>query len=94
LGGAGPRPLAWEVKAGPDDCYRIDTQIGRTVVAEVDGYAYHSSPEQKAADGRRRNRLRLEGWVVLVYTWRDVMDEGARVVEEIRQALAAEAATG
>ncbi|MHB1931258.1 MAG: PDDEXK family nuclease, partial [Acidimicrobiales bacterium] len=61
---------------------------------EVDGYAYHHSPEQKANDERRRNRLRLDGNIVLVYTWRDVVGDGARVLNEIRRALATQRAAG
>ncbi len=83
-----------EVEAGPDGCYRIDFQLSPILFVEVDGYAYHHSPEQKAGDERRRNRLRLEGRMLLVYSWRDVVGDGARVVNEIRQALAAERAAG
>ena len=36
---------------------------------EVDGYAYHWSPEQKRYDDARRNKLWLRGFTVLVYDW-------------------------
>ena len=94
LAAARLHPVGVEVEAGPDGCYRIDFQLSAILFVEVDGYAYHHSPEQKAGDERRRNRLRLEGRMLLVYSWRDVVGDGARVVNEIRQALAAERAAG
>jgi hypothetical protein len=38
-------------------------------------------------DARRRNRLYLSGTQLLVYTWRDVVFDGHRVIAEVRQAL-------
>ncbi len=87
LARAGVRPLATEVRAGPDGRYRLDCVLAPGVAAEVDGFAYHASPEQKRRDERRRNRLRLEGWVLLVYTWRDVLEEEERVIREVGAAL-------
>lgn len=89
LARAGVRPLAVEVHAGPDACYRLDCVLAPTLAIEVDGFAYHASPEQKGHDERRRNRLRLEGWMLLVYTWQDVVHDGTRIVAEVRTALAA-----
>jgi hypothetical protein len=86
---AGITPVATEVRAGPDRAYRIDIQLSDRVCMEVDGHAYHHSPEQVAADERRRRRLREEGWNVLVFTWRDVVVDGPRTVWEVRRALAA-----
>ncbi|MHB8506647.1 MAG: hypothetical protein ACYDEN_13170 [Acidimicrobiales bacterium] len=94
LAGARIHPVGVEVQAGPEGRYRIDTQLTATLFVEVDGYAYHHSPEQKANDERRRNRLRLDGNIVLVYTWRDVVGDGARVLNEIRRALATQRAAG
>jgi very-short-patch-repair endonuclease len=81
-------PLGVEVKMGPNGRYRIDVLLTPKIVVEVDGFASHHTPEQKAEDERRRNRLRLSGLFVLVYTWRDVTYDYFRVVSEIRQALA------
>ena len=61
-----------EVKAGPDDRYRLDFMLLPPVAMEVDGYTHHWSPEAKAHDEARRNRLRLDGLFLLVYTWIDV----------------------
>ncbi|MHB1931040.1 MAG: PDDEXK family nuclease, partial [Acidimicrobiales bacterium] len=84
---AGMPPLATEVRDGPDGCYRVDVKLSGNVYAEVDGYAFHASPEQKRHDERRRNRLRLAGRQLLVYTWLDVVRDGDRVVAEIREAV-------
>jgi very-short-patch-repair endonuclease len=88
----GIKPLACEVRMGPDGRYRIDILLAPRVVMEVDGFAYHSNPEQVAEDKRRRTRIRLEGTILLDYTWRDIMHDPRRVIREVREALAAAAA--
>ena len=84
---SGIEPAGVEVTAGADGRYRVDAMMSAQVAVEVDGYAYHHTPEQKTYDERRRNRLRLGGLFLLVYTWRDVLHDGSRVVAEVRQAL-------
>jgi very-short-patch-repair endonuclease len=81
-------PLACEVKMGPDGRYRIDVLLALRVVMEVDGFAYHSDPEQVAEDKRRRTRLRLDGYIVLDYTWRDIVYDWRRVIRESLEAVA------
>lgn len=81
-------PIAVEVHIDAQGHYRVDAAVTEEVLVEVDGYAYHHSSEQKAEDERRRNRIRLSGRFLLVYTWRDVVHDGSRVVEEVREALA------
>lgn len=68
--------------------YRIDVMVRSWLGVEVDGYRYHSTPEQKQADERRRNRMRVNGMAVLVYSWNDVVADGERVVREIKSVLA------
>lgn len=74
--------------------YRLDIQLKGHVFVEVDGYAYHWSPEQKHYDDARRNRLRLVGFSVLVYDWRTVVNEPGRLVAEVKRALATANAGG
>ena len=81
------KPVATEVKAGPDLSYRVDILVAPGLAVEVDGYAYHNGPEQMAEDARRRNRLHLSGLQTLVYTWRDIVYDGHRVVAEVPNAL-------
>lgn len=75
-----------EIHAGPDGRYRLDFLVMPGLAVEVDGFVYHWSPEAKSHDDARRNRLRLAGVVVLVYSWRDIRFEGRRVAAEIRAA--------
>jgi very-short-patch-repair endonuclease len=84
---AGITPIGVEVQAGPDGRYRLDTLLAPNVSAEVDGYTYHSSPEQVAEDNRRRQRLRSQGLEILEYTWRDVTLDQRRLIEEVRKSL-------
>ena len=58
-----------------------------SLVVEVDGLRWHSSPSQKQHDDARQNRIVLSGRRVLRYSKADLTDE-ARVVTEIRSALA------
>lgn len=88
LRSGGITPVASEVVAGPDGAYRIDTVLAPGVAAEVDGHRFHSTPEQKAYDERRRAEIRLGGMFLLVYDWRAVMWEGRRVLAECHRALA------
>jgi len=57
------------------------------VVVELDGYAAHSTPARLERDHRRDLDLRAAGFVVLRYTWRQLMHEPERVVADLRRAL-------
>ena len=81
-------PLAVEVRTGDDLSYRVDIMLRPGLALEVDGYTFHHTPEQLTEDARRRNRLYLSGTQVLVYTWKDIVYDGHRVIAEVRQALA------
>jgi very-short-patch-repair endonuclease len=91
---AGIKPLATEVRAGPDLSYRVDVMLCAGLALEVDGYSYHQGAEQMAEDIRRRNRLHLSGTRVLVYTWRDIAYDGHRVVQEVRRAMGQQSRPG
>lgn len=59
------------------------------IVIEADGFNFHRDPRAKARDERRRNRLTLDGWLVLVFTWEQVMFRPEEVVVDVADALAA-----
>jgi very-short-patch-repair endonuclease len=54
---------------------------------EVDGFAVHGTMTAFTEDRRRQNLLELAGWRCLRFTWRDLVDEPARVLHEIRCAV-------
>ncbi len=58
------------------------------LVLEVDGLAYHTTPERFERDRRRQNRLVAAGWTVLRFTWRDITDRPAYVLATIQDVLA------
>lgn len=57
------------------------------VVAEVDGYAFHSSARSFAADRRRDAELTAAGYRVLRFTWADVTDGKLATVVRLAQAI-------
>jgi very-short-patch-repair endonuclease len=57
------------------------------VVAEVDGYAFHSSAHSFAADRRRDAELTAAGYRVLRFTWADLTDSRLATVVRLAQAL-------
>ena len=64
------------------------------VLIEVDGWAWHHSPERFARDRQRQNALVLAGWTVLRFTWFDLTQRPAAVLAEIRAALVAAPVAG
>jgi hypothetical protein len=62
------------------------------LVVELDGWAYHSSPERFQRDRTRQNRLVAAGWTVLRFTWRDLVerpDVFVRTIQATRARLRA-----
>jgi very-short-patch-repair endonuclease len=57
------------------------------IAIEVDGYSVHGTPKAMAADFERQNRLIAAGWVVLRFTWVQVVRQPAAVAAAIRAAL-------
>lgn len=56
---------------------------------ELEGYAHHSTREDRARDEGRRNRLIVAGWTVMVFTYDQVVRDPLEVVATVRAALAA-----
>lgn len=67
--------------------YRADFLVDEKLVVEVDGAAYHSSPEAVASDKRRDADMRLEGYSILRIPAKVVFRnpvEAVRLVENAR----------
>jgi hypothetical protein len=62
------------------------------VVVELDGFAFHSGRERYRSDRRRINALGLAGWLVLRFSWEDVVGNPHAVVSAVRRALYGEVA--
>jgi hypothetical protein len=83
-----PTPKA-EVCWGPNRRYRLDFAYPQLrLVIEVNGWAYHSSPEQARRDSARRNALNRAGWTVLEFDWWEVTHEPHRVAADVAAAIA------
>jgi very-short-patch-repair endonuclease len=62
------------------------------IVIEVSGAVAHASAEQRARDARRRNRLLIEGYLVLEFTYEHLVREPQMVVEAVLEAVQRRAA--
>ncbi|MBU3705687.1 MAG: DUF559 domain-containing protein [Mycobacterium sp.] len=68
--------------------YVIDIAFpAQRVAVEVDGWAFHSDQQTFQNDRTRQNRLALQGWQVLRFTWMDITQHPQRVLTEIRTAV-------
>ena len=57
------------------------------VIVEIDGWAWHHTPDRFNADRFKQNALTNGGWRVLRFTWLDLTQRPAYVVREVRDAL-------
>jgi very-short-patch-repair endonuclease len=93
--------LAREARLPPPRCQRVtDDRTGRIgrvdcawddelVVVELLGYRWHRTKRQLQADVERANRLQLVGWIVLQFTYEDVVGRPAYVLDQVQEALRA-----
>ncbi|RYP81650.1 hypothetical protein EKO23_23235 [Nocardioides guangzhouensis] len=84
-----PVPQHWVHVAGVPT-YRLDLAYAHARIAiEYDGEEFHTLPEDREADERRRAWLREHGWIVIVLT-KDSFTEDAIIgwIGELRRALA------
>lgn len=69
--------------------YELDFGFAAERVAvEVDGWAWHRTPEQFQHDHDQQNILANHGWTVLRFTWHDLTAKPDAVISTIRAALA------
>jgi very-short-patch-repair endonuclease len=57
------------------------------LIVECDGRVWHDPDDARHTDRRRDNKLVLQSWRVLRYTWADVVHDPDRVIAELRAAL-------
>jgi very-short-patch-repair endonuclease len=57
------------------------------LVIELDGWAFHVTPDRFQRDRQRQNRLVGAGWTVLRFTWRDLTERPDYVITTIRATL-------
>ncbi len=70
--------------------YQLDVAFPDVKVAiEVDGWAFHSSPDKFEGDRARQNQIVLLGWTVLRFTWLDLTTTPERVIAEVQRAISA-----
>ncbi|MET7281084.1 DUF559 domain-containing protein [Kribbella sp. NPDC005582] len=73
----------------PGGRVRVDLGNRRVRIAiEAEGYEFHGSPAKFAADCRRYDDLVSAGWLVLRFTYQQVLGDPVWVVSSIRSALA------
>ncbi len=73
----------------PDFCFAAER-----VIVEMDGWAWHHTPDRFRRDRARQNALILAGWTVLRFTWFDLTDRPEWVLDQVRHALAARRRVG
>jgi hypothetical protein len=82
-----PQPEC-ELIVGKHGEYRLDFCWPELMLAvEVDGWLYHSSFAAFQANKTRRNRLGIEGYLVIEYTWAHVTKTPRDVIRELTQAF-------
>ncbi len=68
--------------------FRIDFAYPELLIAiEVDGYGPHSSRQAFQADRDRQNRLVALGWMVLRFTWADIVRRPEWVAAQVATAI-------
>lgn len=63
----------------------VDVDLG--IVAEADSFEWHGSRSALKRDARRYNALAARGWVVLRFSWEDVVLEPARARRDLGLAV-------
>jgi very-short-patch-repair endonuclease len=66
---------------------RVDFLFGTRLVVEVSGHATHSSVAEQEADAVRRNQLQAAGFMVLEFTYRQVVETPEVVLAVLAEQL-------
>lgn len=89
-----PRPATQQVLAKRRrKLVRVDCRFpGTNVVVELLGYQFHRTPMQMHEDAERVNRLQLDGFVVMQFTYTHVVTRSPIIRENLTEALLPHAA--
>lgn len=83
-----PAPVrSAKVEIGTGPVYLDLAYPEHKIAIEADSEEHHLALDRFQHDRARQNLLVLDGWLVLRFTWRQVTQEPARVVLEVRRAL-------
>jgi len=86
--GAGDFEPQVEVRAGAHGRVRPDlVDVGRRIALEADSFSWHGSRAALAADCRRYNALVASGFLVLRFSWEQVVGEPDRVAADVRDVV-------
>ena len=89
--GAGlPRPVVGLRIVNHAGVFVAEVDLGypeARLALEIDGYRWHSTPEQKLSDEERQNRIILAGWSVLRFSAQVVRREPEVLVAAVAEAL-------
>jgi very-short-patch-repair endonuclease len=70
------------------DGHPVDILIGERLVLQIDGFEFHRGTVQRERDLAQDRRLRLLGYTVFRYGYRQVLGEWDSVESEVRLAMA------
>lgn len=86
-------PFAYQYDIFGDGSVLIDFAfVSEKVAIEVKGFADHGNPKAMSDDFEREHRLIQEGWVVLSFTWHQVVKRPKYVADQIFTILVARGA--
>lgn len=73
---------------------RVDVAyVEHRVIVEGDSQRWHGTPEAFQTDRIRDNLAQLAGWIILRFTWEDIVERPSYVVDTVRKALASRTPT-
>ena len=61
--------------------------VAERLAIEIDGWAWHHSPDRFQRDRTKQNQLVGAGWTVLRFTWFDLTNRPDDVIRQVRDAL-------
>ena len=89
-----PRPITQQVVAvRRRKLVRVDCRFpGTNVIVELLGYEHHRTPMQMQNDTERLNRLQLDGFAAMQFTYQDVVTRSPVMIATLHEALPMRAA--